>query len=388
MSGHSHWADINHKKAAGRHQTRQGVEQALQGDHRGRQAGGGDPDMNIRLRYAIDAAKAVSMPKENIARAVKSGTGELDGGDFEEVIYEGYGPGGVAILCEILTDNRNRTAGEIRKIFELADGKLGGTGCVAWMFDRKGLFIVAADKVDEDKLLELALEAGADDVKRVGDKFEITCDPERLPRRFRARWPRPGIEPDVERDRPHSHATPSISTPRRPPRCLKLMERLDDHDDVQSVVGELQHPRGRDGRDRRRLKLGSWPAIREDETMGMTHVTVTVRNSAAPDRAWEGLFLVDTGADRHRWCRGKLLREIGLVVQKRDGPPSWRMGRRMQLDVAGRRTGIHGGYRRDHRHLRSRRRGAHSRRNRARIGQHRGRSTAQRLKRLPATRLK
>ena len=99
--------------------------------------------MNLRLRYAIDAAKAVSMPKDNIQRAIKRGTGELEGGNFEEILYEGYGAGGVAVLCEILTDNRNRTAGEIRKIFEMADGKLGATGCVAWMFERKGLFLVA-----------------------------------------------------------------------------------------------------------------------------------------------------------------------------------------------------------------------------------------------------
>ena len=177
MAGHSHWANIAHKKA-------------LVDDKRGKlwsklakaiivaaKMGGGDPDMNLRLRYAIDAAKAVSMPKDNIQRAIKRGTGELDGANLEEILYEGYGAGGVAVLCEILTDNRNRTAGEIRKIFELSDGKLGGTGCVAWMFESKGLFLVPADKIDEDKLLELALEAGADDVQRVDDKFEVTCDP-------------------------------------------------------------------------------------------------------------------------------------------------------------------------------------------------------------------
>ena len=123
--------------------------------------GGGDPDANLRLRYAIDAARAVSMPKDNITRAIKKGTGELEGGNLEEILYEGYGPGGVAVLCEILTDNRNRTAGEIRKLFELADGRLGETNCVNWMFNRKGMFVVPADSVDEDKLLELALEAGA-----------------------------------------------------------------------------------------------------------------------------------------------------------------------------------------------------------------------------------
>src|SRR5262249_16739172 len=131
----------------------------------------------LRLRYAIDAARAVSMPKDNIQRAIKRGTGELDGGNLDELLYEGYGPGGVAVLCEILTDNRNRTASEIRKLFEICGGKLGKSGCGGWMFERKGMFVVPAAQIDEDSLMELALEAGADDVKRAGDGFEITCDP-------------------------------------------------------------------------------------------------------------------------------------------------------------------------------------------------------------------
>ena len=133
--------------------------------------------MYLRLHYAIDVAKAAGQPKENVQRDRKNGTGKLDESHFEEILYEGYGPGGVAVLCEIRTDNRNRTAGEIRKIFELADGQLGATGSVAWMFNRKGLILIAADKVEEDKLLELAIDAGADDVKRIDDNFEITCDP-------------------------------------------------------------------------------------------------------------------------------------------------------------------------------------------------------------------
>ena len=159
MSGHSHWAGIKHKKALvdakrGKLWSRLAKAIIIAAKH-----GGGDPDANLRLRYAIDDAKAVSMPKDNIQRAIKRGTGELEGGNLDEVVYEGYGSGGVAILCEVLTDNRNRTAGEIRKIFELSDGKLGGAGCVAWMFDNKGLFLVPAGAVDEDKLMELALEA-------------------------------------------------------------------------------------------------------------------------------------------------------------------------------------------------------------------------------------
>src|SRR5689334_3218259 len=175
MAGHSHWSNIARKKAVIDNKRGKVWSKLAKLIMAAAKAGGGDPVMNLRLRYAIDDAKAVSMPKDNIARAIKRGTGELDGGNLDEVLYEGYGPGGVAVLCEILTDNRNRTAGEIRKIFEVCGGKLGASGCVAWMFERKGLFLVAGDKFDEDTLLELALEAGADDVKRVDDKFEITC---------------------------------------------------------------------------------------------------------------------------------------------------------------------------------------------------------------------
>src|SRR4030066_1900260 len=158
MSGHSHWAGIKHKKAlvdAKRGKLWSKLSKAIIVAAR---TGGGDPDSNLRLRYAIDDAKAVSMPKENIQRAIKRGTGELDGGNLEEISYEGYGAGGVAVLCEVLTDNRNRTAPEIRKVFELADGKLGGTGCVAWMFESKGLFLIPSEKANEDRLMETALE--------------------------------------------------------------------------------------------------------------------------------------------------------------------------------------------------------------------------------------
>src|SRR5215475_1520274 len=177
MAGHSHWANISRKKSLIDNKRGKLWSKLSKAIIVAAKMGGGDPDMNLRLRYAIDAAKAVSVPKDNITRAIKRGTGELDGGNLEEILYEGYGPGGVAVLCEILTDNRNRTAGEIRKIFELSEGKLGATGCVAWMFDRNLMFLATTEKIEEDVLLELALEAGADDVKRVDDKFEVTCDP-------------------------------------------------------------------------------------------------------------------------------------------------------------------------------------------------------------------
>src|SRR6516225_12477634 len=133
--------------------------------------------MNLKLRYAIDKARQVSMPKDNIERAIKRGTGEMEGLTFEEILYEGYGAGGVAIMVDVLTDNRNRTAGEIRKIFERAGAKMGSAGCVAYLFERKGLFSVDAAGIDEDTLMGIVLDAGAEDLKKSGSSFEITCDP-------------------------------------------------------------------------------------------------------------------------------------------------------------------------------------------------------------------
>ena len=240
MAGHSHWAGIKHKKALV--DAKRGVmwSKLSKAIIIAAKMGGGDPDANLRLRYAIDDAKAVSMPKDNIQRAIKKGSGELDGGNIEEVVYEGYGTGGVAVLCEVLTDNRNRTAPEIRKIFEMGNGKLGSTGCVAWMFDSKGLFLVPADATDEDTLMELALEAGADDVRLDAGNFEITCDPSvyqdvtaalaeadiKIEASQIARVPQNTVDLDAAGAR----------------KVLKLMERLDDHDDVQSVSANFNIP--------------------------------------------------------------------------------------------------------------------------------------------------
>lgn len=240
MAGHSHWAGIKHKKALIDNKRGKLWSKLSKAIIVAAKMGGGDPEMNLRLRYAIDAAKAVSMPKDNITRAVKRGTGELDGGNLDETLYEGYGPGGVAVLCEILTDNRNRTAGEIRKIFELADGKLGATGCVAWMFERKGLFLVPSGKTSEDDLMELCLEAGADDVKRVDDKFEVTCEPGAF-QQVQDALKSNGLEPEVaELSRiPTNTVDLDAETGRK---VLKMIEKLDDHDDVQSVAANFNIP--------------------------------------------------------------------------------------------------------------------------------------------------
>lgn len=240
MAGHSHWANIAHKKSlidAKRGKLWSKLSKAIIIAARD---GGGDPGMNLRLRYAINDAKAISMPKDNIERAIKKGTGELEGGSLDSVLYEGYGPGGVAVLCEILTDNRNRTAPEVRKIFELAGGKLGATGCVAWMFDRKGLLVIERDQTDEESLLELALESGAEDVKTFDDSYEVISDPDAFgavceaidaaeiatQSREITRIPQDTVDLDVETAR----------------AVLKMMEALDDHDDVQTVSANFNIP--------------------------------------------------------------------------------------------------------------------------------------------------
>ena len=247
MAGHSHWANIQRSK---------GAVDKKRGKLFGKlsrliivaaRSGGADPDMNLRLRYAIDKAKAVSMPKDNIERAVKKGAGELDSGEsFDEVIYEGYAPGGVAVLCEILTDNRNRTAGEIRKAFDRFGGSLGTTGCVAYLFDQKGVFTIPASQTDEETLFEVALEAGAEDVKREGSDedavFEVLCPPSDFDA-VAAALKEAGVEPDnAEVTRvPQNYVDLDNDTAGQ---VMRLMEELEDHDDVQSVSANFNLPEG------------------------------------------------------------------------------------------------------------------------------------------------
>jgi YebC/PmpR family DNA-binding regulatory protein len=240
MAGHSHWANISRKKAIIDNKRGKVWSKLSKAIIVAAKSGGGDPDANLKLRYAIDAAKAISMPKENIQRAIKRGTGEIEGGNLEEVVYEGYGPSGVAVLCDILTDNRNRTAGEIRKIFELAGGKLGATGCVAWMFERKGMFLVPAGAMDEDQMIELAIEVGADDAKKLEDKCEILCDAGMFAQ-VGVALEEKGILPEVSEIIKVPTSTVEL-TGEDAKKTLALMERLDDHDDVQNVAANFNIP--------------------------------------------------------------------------------------------------------------------------------------------------
>jgi YebC/PmpR family DNA-binding regulatory protein len=240
MAGHSHWAGIKHKKALIDNRRGKLWSKLSKAIIVAAKIGGGDPNANLRLRYAIIDAKAGNMPKDTIDRAIKKGAGELEGANFEEILYEGYGPNGVAILCEILTDNRNRTAGEVRKIFEIAGGKLGATGCVAWMFDRKGLIEIPADQTNEDSLMELALEAGAEDVRRSGSNFEIICDPDAFTSVSDA-VDAAGMKPEVRKITriPKDTVDLDAASARA---VLKLMDALDDHDDVQNVAANFNIP--------------------------------------------------------------------------------------------------------------------------------------------------
>lgn len=241
MSGHSHWAGIKHKKAATDAKKGKVWSRLAKAIIVAARMGGGKPDANSRLRLAIADAKAVSMPKENIERAIRRGTGEGATTQLEEIIYEGYGPGGVAVLCEVLTDNRNRTAPEIRKMFDVSGGKLGATGCVAWMFDRKGVFMIPADQTDEEKLMNLALELGADDIQDTGDGFELTCAPEQFVE-VADGLAAAGIRPESQQITRVPKDTVVINDVDVARKVMRLMDQLEDHDDVQTAATNFDIP--------------------------------------------------------------------------------------------------------------------------------------------------
>lgn len=237
MAGHSHWAGIKHRKAAVDSKRSKLWSKLSKAIIVAAKMGGGDPDANIRLRTAIAEAKSLSLPKDNIERAIKKGTGELDGGNVEEILYEGYGPGGVAIMCDIMTDNRNRTAPELRKLFDTYGGNLGATGCVSYLFDRRGLVAVATDHVDAEAVMELALEHAALDVVEESDRIEIITAPENFTSLAEALDGSsiPTLVSEVTRI-PQSTVDVDKDTAIK---SLALLEQLEDHDDVQTVSTNL-----------------------------------------------------------------------------------------------------------------------------------------------------
>ena len=240
MSGHSRWSQIKRKKGKTDVQRGQLFSKILREITVAARNGGGDPKGNVRLKAAMEAARAANTPADNIKRAIQKGTGELPGESYEEITYEGYGPGGVAILLQVLTDNKNRTGPELRRAFEKNGGRMGTAGCVAWMFDRRGVIQVDAERVTEDDLLEKALDAGAMDVKRVEKAFEITTAPDEM-EPVREALERQGI-PVLEA----AVAMLPQSTVRVEGKeasvVLRLIEALEEQDDVQAAYSNYDIP--------------------------------------------------------------------------------------------------------------------------------------------------
>ena len=233
MSGHSKWATIKHKKAAVDARRGKVFTKLIRELTSAARMGGGDADSNPRLRTAVAAAKTANMPSDTIQRAIKKGTGELPGEVYEEITYEGYGAGGVAILVDVLTDNKNRTVAEIRHLFAKHGGNLGETGCVAWMFARKGLITLNTNQIDEDTLLELVLEAGGDDIKTEADVYEIVTAPEAF-EDVRSALEQKALTLDVAEVTMMPQNTVPVEG-KQAEQVLRLMEALDDQDDVRKA---------------------------------------------------------------------------------------------------------------------------------------------------------
>ncbi|RKZ35120.1 YebC/PmpR family DNA-binding transcriptional regulator [bacterium] len=241
MSGHSKWSQIRHKKAAADAKRGKLFTKLIREITIAAREGGGDPDMNPRLRTAIESAKSANMPSENIERAIKRGTGELEGISYEEVVYEGYGPGGVAILVEVVTDNKNRTVSEIRKLFSNYEGNLGESGCVAWIFQKAGLIMVPKKEIGAEELLDYALESGAIDFKDEDDEFfEIYTEPSDLID-VRDELKKKNVEIDSAELTAIPQSTVHLEG-KEAEKLLKLMYSLEDHDDVQKVYSNMDIP--------------------------------------------------------------------------------------------------------------------------------------------------
>lgn len=240
MSGHSKWSSIKHKKGAADAKRGRIFTRIIREISVAARAGGGDPDGNPRLRTAIAAAKAENMPKDNIERAIKKGTGELEGTHYEESVLEGYGPNGVAILVDLMTDNKNRTIAELRHAFTKYNGNIGSTGCVAWMFDKKGLISFDKEKVDEDKLMEVALDSGAEDINDEGTTLEVITDPNNF-EAVKEALDKNGLQYIYAKISMIPQNTVKLNE-KEAEQVLKLMEALEDSDDVQNVNANFDIP--------------------------------------------------------------------------------------------------------------------------------------------------
>ena len=240
MSGHSKWSSIKHKKAALDAKRGKSWSKIARDITVAAKLGGGDLDSNPRLRLAVDKAKSANMPKDNIERAIKRGTGELEGASYEECLYEGYGPGGVAVMCSALTDNRARTGPEIKKIFERAGGNLGAANSVSWMFASKGVIVVSPENVDEDKVMEAALEAGAEDVSVSAVCYEITCDPDDF-LGVKEAVANAGIPIQSAEVTMVASNTITVNL-ENAKKVMRLLDALEEHDDAQTVSSNVDIP--------------------------------------------------------------------------------------------------------------------------------------------------
>jgi len=237
MSGHSKWATIKHKKGVADARRGKVFTKLIKEIAVAARIGGGDPDSNARLRTAVNDAKAENMPAENIKRAIQRGTGELPGVQYEEIVYEGYGPSGVALILEVATDNRNRTLAEIRHILSKHGGNLGETGCVTWIFSKRGYIVVEKSKASEDKLLELVTDAGAEDMREDGDNWEIFSPMENFQQVVDA-LNKAGITPAAAELSMVPQTQVKLSG-KPADQVLRLMDELDEHEDVQHVYANF-----------------------------------------------------------------------------------------------------------------------------------------------------
>ena len=242
MSGHSKWSSIKHKKGAADAKRGKLFSKLARALIVAAREGGADPAANLALANAIEKARSYSMPKENIERAIARGSGaDTDAEAFEQVVYEGYGPNGVAVLVEALTDNRNRTAQEVRAAFTKHEGNLGGSGAVAWLFERRGVILVDADRADEDELTMAAADGGADDVELEGSSFSITCSPEALSE-VREAIEQAGIEVESAELTMVPKTTISLDEESAAKKTLRLIDALEESDDVQEVYANFDIP--------------------------------------------------------------------------------------------------------------------------------------------------
>ena len=240
MSGHSKWASIKHKKAATDAKRGAAFTKIIREITAAAKDGGGNPDKNPRLRTAIQRARTINMPSNNVDNAIKKGTGELPGVSYENTIFEGYAPGGVALMVQVLTDNKNRTTAEIRNLLTKKNGSMAGAGSTAWMFTKKGFITVAKDKIKEDQLMDLVLEAGAEDLKSEGEYFEVTCDPSSFEAVKSALEAKKIPTQTCEITMLPNSTVKVVGQEAR--QVLELMDSLEEHEDVQAVYANFDIP--------------------------------------------------------------------------------------------------------------------------------------------------